>query len=234
MFTIAKYEGIQLLRDPLVLLMSTLIPLAACGFIYWSLGSANIALAAVFVPFFMGSFVIYGSSVTTLAARRQNLFLKRLRCTSESSAGIVIGLILTFILLAAAETIGTITVFSILQTPPSNFFLFIVAVTLVLALYVGFGLATAGVTKSPDSAQVTTLPVALGVMGVAFWVAVSGTETLTLLKLALPGGAAAELLLGAWQGTQWQEAAIPLIVTVAWTAIAFVASKFFFKWEPRR
>ncbi|WP_029089985.1 ABC transporter permease [Brevibacterium album] len=234
MLTIAKYEAIQMLRDPLVIIMSTVMPLGMAGFLYWQIGDVDISPVAAMIPFIMGAFVVYGAAVTALASRRQNLFLKRLRCTAESDAGIVLGLVSTLVLLAVIEAVGVLAVFAVLQTPPANILLTVVVGILVLALYVGFALATAGFTKSADSAQVTTIPVAMGLIGIATWVMVTGTETLTGLKLALPGGAAVELALGAWRGIEWADAAIPMLITLVWTAIAFLAAKVFFKWEPRR
>ena len=40
------------------------------------------------------AFGLYTTAVTTLASRRQNLFLKRLRSTAAGDAGILAGLVL--------------------------------------------------------------------------------------------------------------------------------------------
>src|SRR3546814_9905046 len=48
-------------------------------------------IAAVLV-FTIGAFGLYATTVTTLAARRQNLFLKRLRSTAASDPTILSGL----------------------------------------------------------------------------------------------------------------------------------------------
>src|SRR3546814_13890094 len=50
-------------------------------------------IAAVLV-FTIGAFGLYATTVTTLAARRQNLFLKRLRSPAASDPTILSGLIL--------------------------------------------------------------------------------------------------------------------------------------------
>lgn len=64
-------------------------------------------------------------------------------------------------------------------------------------MMVALALATAGLTNSPEHAQVTTLPVSLLVIAVASWVGIAGTEDLTWLKRALPGGSATELIVDA-------------------------------------
>ena len=46
-------------------------------------------------------------------------------------------------------------------------------------MMLAFGVATAGFTRSPEHAQVTTLPIALDMPITATWVGISGTESLT-------------------------------------------------------
>ena len=101
-------------------------------------------------------------------------------------------------------------------------------------MFLGFALATSGLTNSPDHAQVTTLPIFLITVGAAMWVAVTGTEELALVKRLIPGGAAAELAIEAWNGIDFAEV-IPLVLpTLAWVFVAFVVASQLFRWEPRR
>jgi ABC-2 type transport system permease protein len=100
-----------------------------------------------------------------------------------------------------------------------------------MAMMIGLGLATAGLTNSPEHAQVTTLPVSLGVIAVSSWVGISGTQDLTLLKRLLPGGAATELVVGAWDGGG---SLILLAPTLAWVVIGAALAACLFRWEPRR
>jgi ABC-2 type transport system permease protein len=91
------------------------------------------------------------------------------------------------------------------------------------------------VTRSPEHAQVTTLPISLGIIAVVNWVAIAGTAELALLKRLLPGGAATELLTEAWAGgTAGADVALLIAPTLAWVAIAAVLANRFFQWEPRR
>ena len=95
------------------------------------------------------------------------------------------------------------------------------AVLATVAMMAGLGLATAGLTNSPEHAQVTTLPVALGVIAVASWVGITGTEELAQVKRLLPGGAATELVLNAWNGgVAVTDSLILLAPTLAWVAVA--------------
>ena len=104
-------------------------------------------------------------------------------------------------------------------------------VVMMLAL----AIATAGITNSPEHAQVTTLPLSLGTIAVASWVGITGTETLPLLKRALPGGAASELVVNAWNGPAALADSLLLVAaTLAWVLVAVALASRMFRWEPRR
>jgi len=97
------------------------------------------------------------------------------------------------------------------------------------------GLATAGVTNSPEQAQITTLPLSLGIVAVASWVGITNTESLSLLKRLLPGGSATELVVNAWNGgTPLSESLLLLAPTLAWVVVAIALASRLFRWEPRR
>lgn len=235
MLHVAKSEFIQILRDPLVLVMATIIPLGISALLYWSLdGAGGIPIIASMVMAVVPSFVVYASTTTTLASRRQNLFLKRMRSTALSDPAILVGLSLVLIALSAVQTTVILVVLGVLETGPSSPLHVAIALFLVHAMFFGFALATAGITSSPDNAQITVLPITMGVAGVAVWVATTGVEELSGLKLSLPGGAAAELVVQAWTDGPTMELTMLLLPTALWALIAFVAARFLFKWEPRR
>jgi ABC-2 type transport system permease protein len=96
-------------------------------------------------------------------------------------------------------------------------------------------MATAGVTNSPEHAQVTTLPLSLGTVAVASWVGITGTESLTLLKRLLPGGSATELVVNAWNGgVPLTDSLLLLAPTLSWVVLAIALASKLFRWEPRR
>jgi ABC-2 type transport system permease protein len=96
-------------------------------------------------------------------------------------------------------------------------------------------MATAGFTNSPENAQVTTLPLSLGIVAVANWVAITGTEDFTWLKRFLPGGAAAELIVDAWNSEPSLTHSLLLLApTLAWIIVAIAIATRLFRWEPRR
>ncbi|WP_242087902.1 ABC transporter permease [Microbacterium lacticum] len=194
-------------------------------------GSAIVAALISIVVVAMG---VYITITTTLASRRQNLFLKRLRSTAASDNAIIAGLVTPLVVVNVLQVAAILIVLALVGEPPANAPVLIITLALIEAMFLGFALATSGLTNSPDHAQVTTLPIFLITVGAAMWVAVTGTEELALVKRLIPGGAAAELAIEAWNGIDFAEV-IPLVLpTLAWVFVAFVVASQLFRWEPRR
>ncbi|MEV4629784.1 ABC transporter permease [Micromonospora sp. NPDC049523] len=239
MLSIASSELIQFFRNRLVLITSLIIPVVVCVFFvrqhetYAAIGS--LGYIAAIVVFTVAAFGLYATAVTTLASRRQNLFLKRLRSTAEGDAGILAGLLLPVLVLAVVQVSAILTALAVVAGGPANVALLVVAVLATLAMMIGLALATAGLTNSPEHAQVTTLPVTLGVIAMASWVGISGTENLAWLKRLLPGGAATELTMNAWNGgVAVADSLLLLAPTLGWVVIAVALATRLFRWEPRR
>ncbi|TWD82543.1 ABC-2 type transport system permease protein [Kribbella amoyensis] len=238
MFDIALSELAQTFRNRSVLITSFFMPVAASVFFIWrhevfeTVGRGFIAALVVFT---IAAFGLYAGAVTSLAARRQNLFLKRLRSTAVSDAGILVGMVLPATVIAVIQTTLILVVLAAVTNRPSDLVLMVLASVLVLAMMIGLGLATAGVTRSPEHAQVTTLPISLGVIAIVNWVAITGTDSLTMLKRLAPGGAATELLTRAWDGgVPGADVLVLVAPTLAWVAVSGALALKYFQWEPRR
>ncbi|WP_029136016.1 ABC transporter permease [Nakamurella lactea] len=239
MFEIARSELIQIFRNRLVLVTGLIIPVAVSGFfvyqheIFSDLGS--LGYVAAIVLFSVTAFGLYTTAVTTLAARRQDLFLKRLRSTAASDPSILTGLVLPVTVIALIQVVAILIVLGVVSTSPAEIPLLVVAILATMAMMVALALATAGLTNSPEHAQVTTLPVSLAVIAVASWVGISGTENLAYVKRLLPGGAATELVMNAWDGGVSLADSLPLLIpTVAWVVLAVALAGRLFRWELRR
>ncbi|MEU8417917.1 ABC transporter permease [Amycolatopsis japonica] len=239
MLSIARSELIQIFRNRSVLITSFVMPLAISAFfvyqheVFAEIGS--LGYIAAIVMFTVCAFGLYTSAVTTLASRRQNLFLKRLRSTAAGDASILAGLVLPVTVISLVQVAVIMTVLGVVTDTPANVGLLAVAVLASVAMMIGLGLATAGLTNSPEHAQVTTLPVSLGVIAVASWVGISGTDDLALLKRLLPGGSATELAVNAWNGgVALTDSLLLLAPTLAWVVVAVVLATRLFRWEPRR
>lgn len=239
MLSLARSELVQIFRNRLVLVSSFLLPIAVSAYFIYQhevfaelAGLGYIAAILVFTALGLG---MYSSAVTTLAARRQTLFLKRLRSTTAGDATILIGLLLPLVVLVTVQITGMIGVLAFVAGAPQDILLLVLAVVASLVMMVALALATAGLTNSPEHAQVTTLPVILGVIGIATWVGITGTEDLQLLKRLLPGGAATEMIVNAWSGgVPLSESLWLLGPIVAWVGVSISVAQKMFRWEPRR
>ncbi|MBY8870537.1 ABC transporter permease [Micromonospora sp. PLK6-60] len=239
MLSIASSELIQILRNRLVLVTSLIIPFAVSAFFvrqhetFADIGS--LGYIAAIVLFTVAAFGLYATAVTTLASRRQNLFLKRLRSTAAGDSTILAGLLLPPTAIAVVQVAAILTALAMVAGGPANVALLVLAVLATLAMMIGLALATAGLTNSPEHAQVTTLPVTLGVIAVSSWVGISGTENLAWLKRLLPGGAATELARNAWNGgVAVADSLLLLAPTLGWVVVAVALATRLFRWEPRR
>jgi ABC-2 type transport system permease protein len=238
MLSIAHGELVQVFRNRLVLVTLLVMPVAASAFYIYlheripALDLGAVAAVLVFLVLAMG---LYATTVTTLASRRQNLFLKRLRSTAAGDPGILAGLLLPVTAITLVQVTAVLVVLSVVAGGPADVLLLMAAVVSTVVMMLGFGLATAGVTNSPEHAQVTTLPLLIGTLAVSGWVGFTGTEELTLLKRLLPGGSASELVVNAWNGgVPVAESLVLLAPTLAWVVVAVALAARVFRWEPRR
>ncbi|GAA0986424.1 MULTISPECIES: ABC transporter permease [Nocardiopsidaceae] len=238
MLAIAHGELIQIFRNRLILVTMLVMPAASSAFYMYlhdRIPALDLGAVAAVLMFLVVTMGLYTTAVTTLASRRQNLFLKRLRSTAVDDTRILAGLLLPVTAITLAQVGVVLVVLSVVADPPADLLLTGAATLATVVMMIGLALATAGVTNSPEHAQVTTLPVLIGVLAVSGWVGFTGTEELTLLKRLLPGGAASELVVNAWNGgVPLSESLFLLAPTLAWVVVAVTLATRIFRWEPRR
>ena len=234
MFAIARSEMTQLVRNRLVAASSLFIPLAFSAVLIVNrenFGGTPVTAALILVTVTaMGTYI---TATTTLASRRQNLFLKRLRSTSAKDASILSGLVLPIALVNLVQAGVIVAILSVVGTPPVGVVAVVAAVVVLELMFVGAAIATAGLTNSPDHAQVTTLPLFVVALGASMWVGLTGTEELAGVKRLLPGGAVTELIIEGWSGMALHEAVSLLLPSLAFVVAAFAMAKSTFRWEPR-
>lgn len=238
MLYIARSELVQIFRNRLVLVTGLLIPVVVSGFFVYRheifADAASLGYIAATVLFTVMAFGLYTTAVTTLASRRQNLFLKRLRSTAAGDIEILTGLVLPITVIALVQVAAILAVFGVVATAPAQIPLLVAAILATTAMMLALALATAGVTNSPEHAQVTTLPISLSVIAVASWVGIAGTKDLALLKRLVPGGSATEVVVNAWNGCVPVVDSLPLLAfTLGWVVLAVALARRFFRWEPR-
>ena len=134
MFAIARSEMTQLVRNRLVAASSLFIPLAFSAVLIFNrenFGGTPVTAALILVTVTaMGTYI---TATTTLASRRQNLFLKRLRSTSAKDASILSGLVLPIALVNLVQAGVIVAILSVVGTPPVGV-VAVVAAVVVLSL----------------------------------------------------------------------------------------------------
>ncbi|MDG4824630.1 hypothetical protein O7635_22500 [Asanoa sp. WMMD1127] len=239
MLAIAHSELVQILRNRAVLVTNLVMPVLASAFFIYNRDAfaqlGSLGYVAAVIVFTIGAFSLYTTAVTTLAARRQDLFLKRLRSTTAGDQAILSGLVLPVSAIALVQVGVILAVFAAVGGGPANPALLVVAIVASFTMLLALAMATAGLTRSPEHAQVTTLPLSLGTIAVANWVGITGTESLTLVKRLLPGGAATELVMDTWNGGVPVTESLALLgPTFAWVVVAVALATRMFRWEPGR
>lgn len=185
----------------------------------------------------MLSFTIFMGSTMTLAARRQQLYLQRLRSSPASTAAIVVGLIapLAAVVLVQSGLVLGATAAGV--STPQRPVLLIAALALGVVTCASLGFLTAAFTKTSESAQVTTAPGFGLFFGGLLWVAFTPSAELTWYQLAIPGGAVTELTRLGWDGSTVGASpvlAVGLVASLAVTiGLALVAARTF-SWQPRK
>lgn len=223
----------MLVRNKLVAACAIAFPLGLGAFFVFS-GNDGAAVTAALSVVLMVLMGVYLTATTTLAARRQNLFLKRLRSGAVSDGAILGGLVLPIVVVSLIQV--TIVLVALAVTgdqAPEGVVLVIAGVVLTQIMFAGLALATAGVTDSPEHAQVTTLPVFLVTMGASFWVIFTGVEEFAWAKRALPGGGVAELIVSGWSGAPIDNPLVLILPSVGWAVASLLFARAMFRWEPR-
>lgn len=239
-FTIATSELKQIIRNRSVLISATLIPLGTSALLIFARDAfrdfpAGIGFAVGSMMVSISVLGLYVTAVTTLAARRQTLFLKRLRSTAAGDASILAGLVAPPVVISAIQLAIVLGVLAAVSDGPADPLLLIVSGLLLLALMLALALATAGVTRSPEHAQVTTLPLTLGPIGLAMWIGLTSADSAPIVKAFLPSGATTQLSINAWNGNAaLGENLLLMLPTLGWIAAALIIAKITFHWEPRR
>lgn len=237
MLRIAAAELRQLLRNRLVAASALIIPLMFAAVLILTRdrfpgGTGSVVGLTVIGLAGLG---VYVTATTTLATRRQTLFLKRLRSTTASDGSILAGLLLPVLAVNVVQIAVVLVVMGLVGSPPVDVLLVIVGVVVAQALFLALALLTSVLSRSAEHAQVTTLPLFLLSMGTAAWIAATGTDELGLVKRLLPGGAAVELMMDGWFGSSgWAQSAPTLVTATVWPVVAFVLARTYFQWDPRR
>ena len=234
MNAIAIAEFRLLVRNRLVASCAILLPVVFGAALFLNrdthLGGGAVAGVQVVAMAAMGTYV---TATTTLATRRQTLYLKRMRGAAISDRSIITGLVAPLIAVNIAQIAVVLGILAS-HGAPANPALLIAAIVIAEAMFTGLAFATAGFTASPEQAQYTTIPIFFAATAAAILSQAPGFDDLTILKRCLPGGALTELIMTAWNGGSLSNLPLLLAPSLVWAALGVLAARTSFRWEPRR
>lgn len=187
-------------------------------------------------------FSLHTVGTMALASRREQLILKRWRSSQASSLSVLVGtigvpaglVVIQAVVLSALTMVAT-------DTMPASVTMLLVGAVSGVSIIGALTFVAAAFTRSSEHAMITTFPLILVVMAGTVWALMRPYDAFDLPLLAVPGGAMTQLLRLGWDGPSdgagmvaWLSQATPsLVATAALTAVATVAARRWFRWEPR-
>ncbi|XVV00146.1 ABC transporter permease [Actinosynnema sp. CA-248983] len=217
-----------LTRNKMAATMAFVMPIAVGMWFALTMGTEGWPLVISVQLVTTQGFTVYVTVTTSLTARRQDLYLKRLRTGAASDAVVLTGVLLPPVLLGLTQSALLLAASLALGAPaPTRPDLLALAILGGLAVSCAAGVATSGVTSTAELAQITTGPFFFGLLGGGVWAAVSPDSR----ALLAPGGGVAELVTGAWgEPVSLVPATLSLL---AWTAAGYLLSLRLFRWDAR-
>ncbi|MFG3342259.1 ABC transporter permease [Glycomyces sp. NPDC048151] len=235
--TLAVAETRLILRNRTVLVTAAILPIAMAFFLSRSDIGALTGTGGALAATQLAMLLIFGvlmTSTMTLAARRQQRYLKRLRSSPASTLSIVAGLTGPLVLVVAVQAV-VVLAFTAWETGagPAHPELLVLAFANGAVTSVALGFLTASFTKTPEAAQITVIPGTFLFMAGVFLGLFEFEGPKSLLASAVPGAGLTELTRLAWDGGSYASALEPLLLSTAVAAAAALLAARLFRWQPR-
>ncbi|MCK9795288.1 ABC transporter permease [Isoptericola sp. 4D.3] len=195
------------------------------------------------------TFVVYYNLTVAYVARREELVLKRYLVGESSRAEILAGAAVPAVVVALAQAVLGVVAVSVFLEPPAfvNPLLMVLAVVGGSVMLTALAAATSGLSRTVESAQLTTLPllfVALPFAGI-FGGPGSSSGVFDTISTFTPLRPITDLMMlgasgidGDGQALTFVEtlaaARVPLGVLIVWTFVGVLAARRWMRWEPRR
>jgi ABC-2 type transport system permease protein len=185
------------------------------------------------------AFTLHTVGVMALAGRRQELVLQRWHTTQASTMGILLGTMSVPVVLTLGQAaLLTAITMAVAGASPASWPLLVVAVVTATATVTGLTFVAAAFTRSPEHAMITTAPVLIVLIGGSAWALLGDPiGSYGTLAALVPGVAATELTLAAWDGWTgpvWSTFRDAFIGAAALVALSVDGARRVFRFEPRR
>ncbi|HWS33874.1 MAG TPA: hypothetical protein VN408_14175 [Actinoplanes sp.] len=182
---------------------------------------------------------VYMSSALALTARREDLYLKRLRTSEASDGTILAGIPSPLLLIGLLQCLLVVAIVAVFGSEvPANPLLLAITVLLGLAMSAFLGMASTGLVSGTQQADMATMPFFAVLVGTGVWAGFGGADGPDLEHLLSPGGAVLDAVLLAYDhertlAEQLGQALPAIGVLLAWTALGVLGVHRLFRWEPR-
>ncbi|PPI56830.1 hypothetical protein [Rathayibacter toxicus] len=235
--SVVRISGTELkvlARNRVAFSTTILIPIALCTTLFVAKPppglSASFMLLQLALLLGLSTFV---SAVVALSARRESLYLKRLRTTTASDTSILLGISLPFIALSAVQAMMVVTAGVITRSEHPNYTVLVFGIAFALIQLTLVSFATSGFSRSVEQAQLIASPVFTYVVLIALWIVADSSETARLVQPFLPLGGTFTVISEAYGTVDAQRIFVSVAMSLIWgIAFALVARKTF-RWEPR-
>lgn len=248
MRSLARAELTLLLRNRTALFSALLMPALMIGFMVSMTdliaeGESSLPVSAVIGTGAVGMVLlvaVYTTLIPAYVSRREERVLKRLRTGEATDPEILAGTALPAVTVALAQIVLLLAVGSRLPSLslPSRPDLLVAGIALGTVLMVLAAIATAAVTRTAESAQLTAMPLFLLAMftsGMMMPLDILPEQLATVCRF-LPMTPAIDLIRAGWLGeTAGGGGTVQaLAVGLAWTVAAWYAVQRYFRWDPRQ
>ncbi|MFF8384241.1 ABC transporter permease [Streptomyces kanasensis] len=243
---LARAELTLLVRNRTSLFVTLLMPLLMVGSIGTSVDrigaeKSGLTLLEAVMTGGVGMvlvIVVYLNLVPAYVARREELVLKRLRTGEATDPEILVGTALPSVALTLAQClimVGAAVAFLDVRAPRRPELL-VAGVLVGIVLLAALAAVTAGLTRTVESAQLTTMPLFLvSAFGSGLFVPLEVfPERVQDVCALLPVTGVVQLVRAGWLGGGDAGELVRAVVTaLAWTAVSVFAVRRWFRWEPR-
>lgn len=247
-------EWLQFRRNKTLLFMATVFPVGI-PLVLFTLGDgAAMESANTFDIFVLYSllFVQFYTVLSMVTTRRDERVLKRLRTGEARDWEILGGICLPGALLTTVFTIVIIPLLLLLGAPlPVNLIPVVLAVLIGLILASALAFVTSGFTRNAEAAQLTSMPVlTLAFLGLGSLRPIFGDGLAAQIISYTPFAMISDLVQLGWAGSTFTDtlngeealdftgvlgaSVTPLLILVAWTALAVVAAGKYMRWDTHR